>query len=155
MDLETARRFEEMIRRDGRYPPEAYEFLHRGLEHATRMVYGEKSPGEPGRASQQFGEGYQQADEPRHVTGQQLCEGLRQLAIKEWGPLAQAVLARWRIRGTRDFGEMVFLLVRLHFLGKQDSDHIENFDDVYDFNEAFGSYEITLDSGNDLSEADS
>ena len=128
MDLEALRRFEEAVRRDGRYAPEAFEFLHRGLEHTTRAIYGEES-----------------GDKPRHVTGQQLCEGLRELALQQWGPLAKTVLARWHIHNTRDFGEMVFLLVRLRMMGRQKSDCLDDFDKVYDFDEAFGSYEISFD----------
>jgi uncharacterized repeat protein (TIGR04138 family) len=129
MDTKTAEQIERAIRQDGRYPPEAYEFLHRGLAHATRAVYGDEAP-----------------EGPRHVSGQQLCEGLRRLALQTWGPLAPAVLRRWKIRTTRDFGEMVFLLIRLGLMGKQDADQIEDFDDVYDFAEAFDSYEIALDN---------
>jgi uncharacterized repeat protein (TIGR04138 family) len=129
METDPAERFEQAIREDGRYPPAAYEFLHRGLERATRMVYDEQAPGVP-----------------QHVSGQQLCEGLRALALESWGPLGQAVLARWNIRTTRDFGEMVFLLIRLGLMGKQESDRIEDFDNVYDFRKAFGTYEIPLDN---------
>ena len=71
--------------------------------------------------------------------------GLRALALEHWGPLAQAVLSSWNIRETRDFGEMVFLQIRMGLMGKQDSDQIEDFDDVYDFHEAFGTYEVPLD----------
>ncbi len=129
MGIGRARRIEQAIREDGRYPPEAFEFLQRGLEYATRMVYGADVP-----------------EGPRHVTGQQLCEGLRRLALETWGPLAPMVLRRWNIRTTRDFGEMVFLLVNMQLMGKQDSDRIEDFDDVYEFDEAFASYEIPTDT---------
>lgn len=128
MDTNTAERFEQVIREDGRYPPEAYEFLYRALEHTTRAVHGDPS-----------------SDEPRHVSGRQLCEGARVLAVEQWGALAPLVLRRWNIRGTRDFGEMVFLLVENGFMGRQDTDRIEDFDDVYDFHEAFGRYEIDLE----------
>jgi len=128
MDTDTAEHFARAIRQDGRYPPEAYEFLHRGLEYTTRMVYGG-----------------QEVAGPRHVSGQQLCEGLRRLALELWGPLAPLILRRWNINRTRDFGEMVYLLIDLGLMGKQDSDRIEDFDDVYDFDQAFGSYEIPLD----------
>jgi uncharacterized repeat protein (TIGR04138 family) len=129
METDPAKRFEQAIREDGRYPPAAYEFLHRGLERATRTVYDEPEPGTA-----------------QHVSGRQLCEGLRTLALESWGPLAQAVLASWNVRSTRDFGEMVFLLVRLELMGKQESDRIEDFDNVYSFREAFGSYQIHLDN---------
>lgn len=127
MDTDIARRLEEAIRSDGRYPPAAYELLHRGLAYTTRKVYGDL----PG-------------DAPRHVTGRQLCEGLRELAAHTWGPLAPLVLARWNIRRTRDFGEMVFLLVEMGLMGKQDSDRIEDFDDVYDIQTAFNDCPISL-----------
>ena len=128
MDTDTAKLVERAIRADGRYPPAAYEFLHYGLEFTTRMVH-----------DLDAGEG------PRHVSGQQLCEGLRALALERWGSLAPAVLSSWNIRRTRDFGEMVFLLIELGLMGKQESDHIEDFDNVYSFRQAFGHCEIPLD----------
>jgi uncharacterized repeat protein (TIGR04138 family) len=128
MDTDIAQRFERVIREDGRYPAAAFEFLHRGLEYTTRLRFAGEA-----------------AEGPRHVTGQQLCHGLRDFALETWGPLARTVLNGWNIQRTRDFGEMVFLLITLELMGKQDSDHIEDFDEVYDFNEAFGSYDIPLD----------
>ena len=81
----------------------------------------------------------------RHVTGQELCCALRELARERWGPLVREVLRSWNIYRTRDFGEMVFFMIELGLMGKQDSDNIADFDDVYDFNEAFGSYTPELD----------
>jgi len=127
MDLQTAQQVEQAIREDGRYPLEAYRFLQRGLERATEMVYGDAPSGGP-----------------RHVSGRQLCLALRDLARETWGMLAPLVLNRWNIYSTRDFGEMVFLLVRLGVLKKQESDCIEDFDDVYDFEEAFGDYAVPV-----------
>lgn len=118
----------QAIREDGRYPPEAYQFLHDGLEYTTRRVFGEQAP-----------------DESQHVSGQQLCEGLRDLALERWGALAKVVLGSWNIRRTRDFGEMVYFLIGLGLMGRQESDRIEDFDDVYDFDEAFDSYHIACD----------
>jgi uncharacterized repeat protein (TIGR04138 family) len=129
MVTDTLEQFGRRIREDGRYPAAAYEFLHRGLAYTTHAVYGSDPP--EGR---------------HHVTGQQLCKGLRALALESWGLLAGAVLRQWNIHRTRDFGEMVFLLIDLQLMGRQESDRIEDFDDVYDFDEAFGQYEIPLDS---------
>lgn len=129
MDQQTAEFFERTIRKDGRFPPVAYEFLHRGLERATQVVHGDLDPARP-----------------RHVSGRQLCEALRDLALERWGYLAGTVLDRWNIRRTRDFGEMVYFLVELGLMGRQDSDRIEDFDDVYELDEAFGDYEIPLDN---------
>lgn len=115
---------EEMARlilQDGRYPLEAFEFLHDALETAAKKVHGE-GPAEPGQ---------------RHVSGNQLCQSLRELAIQRWGPLAKTVLRRWRIRSTLDFGQMVYLLVNHDFMQKTPQDSLEDFRDVYDFEKAF------------------
>lgn len=127
MDAELAERVERAIRADGRYPPEAFEFLHQGLERATR---------------EQRAEGA--AERSGHVSGQELCIALRRLAVERWGPLAGAVLRSWNIRGTRDFGEMVYLMIEIGLMGKQDSDSIDDFNNVYDFREAFGRYRLEI-----------
>lgn len=75
--------------------------------------------------------------EPRHISGQELAEGCRDLALHRWGLMARSVLEYWGIASTRDLGEIVFALVELGVLVKQADDHIESFDDVYDFAEAF------------------
>lgn len=130
MDTTVVERFERAVRNDARYPMEAYEFLQRGLEFTATKTHGEC--------------GSDAENQNRHVSGQQLCEGLRVLAIRSWGPLARLVLERWQIRSTRDFGEMVFMLIRLQLMGRQESDTIEDFDHVYDFEQAFGRYQIPL-----------
>jgi uncharacterized repeat protein (TIGR04138 family) len=129
MDADLMERFERAVRADGRYAPEAFEFLQRGLELATRLKYGERAVGRS-----------------QHVTGQELCEALRRLALELWGPLAREVLRRWNINGTRDFGEMVYLMIDLELMGRQDSDDITDFDDVYDFGDVFSGYGISLDN---------
>ena len=110
-----------LILQDGRYSLGAFEFLHNGLETVVQRIHGDK-PSEPGQ---------------RHVTGAELCRGLRDLAIERWGPLARAVLRRWRINTTMDFGHMVYLLVNNGFMHKTEEDSVEDFRDVFDFEEAF------------------
>ncbi|MGE3181651.1 MAG: Minf_1886 family protein [Phycisphaerae bacterium] len=130
-------RLERAVLEDGRYPLPAFEFLNKGLQHATQLAHGQLS--------------FMQ-DAPQHVSGQALCLALEQVAKQLWGGMALAVLHSWNIRRTRDFGEMVFLLVKLELLGTQDSDRIEDFDDVYDFRERFGSYRIALDAADEKAE---
>ncbi len=124
IDVEKIRR--ELLE-DGRYPLDAYEFVRQGLGLAVRMFHGDDP------------------DEPRHVTGQQLCEALRRLALQRWGLLAPAVLRTWHIYTTRDFGEIVFKLVELGMLGKQDSDRIEDFDDLYRIEAIADDYRIPVE----------
>ena len=124
LDLQT------IARQDGRYPPEAYEFLHQGLKRAIQQRYG----AQPGR-------------EPKNVTGQEICWALRDLAFKEWGLLATTVLARWNISETMDFGNILYVLIdkKAFGYGKSADDHIDHFHEVYDFRQAFsGSHAFEL-----------
>lgn len=117
---------EEIATEVGKYPVEAYEFLRHGLQYTARRVHGDGKP----RAA-------------RHVNGRQLCEGLREYALKRWGLMARAVLARWGITRTEDFGRMVFALVEHGWLARSEEDSIEDFSGVYDFATAFdGAYRI-------------
>lgn len=75
--------------------------------------------------------------EARHITGRELAEGCRDLAIERWGLMARSVLDFWGIRSTRDFGAIVFALVECGVLVKQDDDSMDDFDHVYDFGDAF------------------
>ncbi|MHC4294867.1 MAG: Minf_1886 family protein [Planctomycetota bacterium] len=113
---------EEVILADGRYPPEAYAFLHDGLSRAAKQVHGVAAP----------------TSGEHHVTGQEICEAIRELAIERWGMMARTVLAKWNIRRTIDFGNMVYLMISHGFMHKTEEDSLEDFHDVYDFDEAFG-----------------
>jgi uncharacterized repeat protein (TIGR04138 family) len=83
-------------------------------------------------------------DEPeRHVTGQQLCEAMRRYAHEQYGYLAKQVLNHWGVTSTSDFGEIVFNLIEIGQMKKTTDDRREDFDDVFDFEEAFQrSYQI-------------
>jgi len=104
--------------RDSRYLPEAYFFLHEGLMRTLKKIQAAEK-------------------KPRQISGAELADGLREYALKQFGPLALTVLGRWGIRTTRDFGELVFILLDAGLLGKTDEDRIEDFDDLYSFEEAF------------------
>lgn len=73
----------------------------------------------------------------RHISGRELAEGVRDVALERFGLLARAVLGHWGIHRTEDVGEIVFALVENGLLVKQDEDRIEDFRDVYDFEEVF------------------
>lgn len=76
-------------------------------------------------------------DRPRHISGRELTEGVRLLALERFGPLARTVLEHWGIRQTEDVGDIVFHLVDYGVLKKQDEDSPEDFRAVFDFEEAF------------------
>ena len=74
---------------------------------------------------------------PRHISGQELADGVRRLALERFGPMARMVLEHWGIHATEDVGGVVFALVEQGILIKQDGDRPEDFADVFDFEEAF------------------
>jgi len=77
--------------------------------------------------------------EPRHITGRELVEGVRVLAVEKFGPMARTVLEHWGIHETGDVGDAVFALVEVGVLIKQDDDSRADFEGVFDFDEAFRS----------------
>lgn len=110
--LEAA--FEKIGQRDGRYHERGLLFMLAALEYAQGKL--------PVR---------------RHLSGTELAWACRDFALEQFGLLAPTVLAHWGIRGTEDFGRIVFLLIDVGLLARQPSDKIEDFDRVYDFAEAF------------------
>lgn len=76
-------------------------------------------------------------DSPRHISGAELADGVRSLAIDRFGPMARTVLEHWGVESTRDLGEIVFALVDCGVLIKQDEDSLDDFEGVFDFEEAF------------------
>jgi uncharacterized repeat protein (TIGR04138 family) len=79
----------------------------------------------------------QQLPEPRHISGRELAGGVRDLAVERFGPMARTVLEHWGIRVTLDVGAIVFALVDHGILIRQDEDRLEDFADVFDFEDAF------------------
>ena len=75
--------------------------------------------------------------ERRHLSGRELLEGCRALAIDRYGLLARTVLEYWGVSTTSDFGDVVFALVDLGLLQSQPTDTREEFADVFDFEDAF------------------
>jgi uncharacterized repeat protein (TIGR04138 family) len=78
--------------------------------------------------------------EPRHISGRELSEGARDLALARWGPLARSVLEYWGIRSTRDLGEIVFALVECGVLVRREEDSKADFDELFDFRESFDEH---------------
>ena len=107
--------------KDPRYAADAYYFLRESLDYTSKALAREQ------RASNQ----------PRHVTGQELCQGVREYALQEFGPLASLVLTTWGLHTTADIGEIVYNLIETGKLGKSEQDRKSDFTSVYDFEDAF------------------
>jgi uncharacterized repeat protein (TIGR04138 family) len=81
----------------------------------------------------------QELPEPRHISGRELVEGVRVLAVEKFGPMARTVLEHWGIHETGDVGDIVFALVDAGVLIKQEQDTRADFEGVFEFDEAFRS----------------
>ncbi len=111
----------DLLQQDQRYHIEAYQFVRDALQYAQEIM----------KLSTTGVEGEQ------HVSGQQLCEAIRQFALEQFGFMAKTVLNSWGVYTTADFGEIVYNLIRIKHMKKSDADRREDFDDVYDFANAF------------------
>lgn len=131
----------ELLERDKRYKFDAYVFVFEALKYAQqRLDLGSSY------APEEYDEDEDLDDQvEHHVTGQELCEAIRQYALEEYGLVAQIVLADWGVHSTSDFGEIVFNLINIQKMKKTEQDRREDFDDVYDFDEAFRrGFQITM-----------
>ncbi len=75
----------------------------------------------------------QRLPERRHLTGQELAVGCRDLALERYGVLARMVLEHWGVRAAADLGEIVFTLVETGLLMSQPGDSKDDFIDAFDF----------------------
>ena len=115
---------EAIVARDPRFESDAYLFVRDALDFTTK---GQRRKPSTSAATT--------ADS--HVSGQQLLEGVRLYAIKQYGPMAFTVFEHWRVRCCEDIGAIVFNLIEAKVFGKTDHDTLEDFGGGYDFEEAF------------------
>ena len=104
----------DVIRKDPRFPADAYRFLFEALRHTV--------------------DGLPKA---RHVDGHELLDGFRDYALRQFGGMARTVFRQWNIHRTEDVGDMVFNLVDANLMGRTQNDTKEDFTRGYDFEIAF------------------
>lgn len=119
--------WDDLCKMAGPYPLEAFEFVSEGLGFTVEQI-------ESARLEEEWG--FVGMEGP-HVSGQELCLGLRDFAIKQYGLLAPMVLRHWNVNQTVDFGRIVFAMIDFGLMKKNDSDSIEDFQGVFEFDEAF------------------
>ena len=110
----------EQLAAETGFAPEAFIFVQQSLGIVAERIHGAK----PKAAN-------------RHVSGQQLSMGLRDVAHETWGQLAGVVLNRWGIYSTLDFGRIVYAMIDAGFMAKTADDSLDDFRNVYDFKAAF------------------
>ncbi len=120
---------QQVFQAAGGYSPACFPFIRDGLAYTSQSIHGQAED----QATLDMG----LVDDSRHVDGTQLCLGLREYAINRYGLLAKSVLNKWGIYETRDFGNIIFALVEANLMRTTDEDCIEDFDNVFDFDEEF------------------
>ena len=113
-DADVYEKIERIVELDSRYKVAAYAFVLLALNYTLAKL-----------------------ERRRHVTGKELLQGIREFGIAQYGPMAKTVFNYWGVSATRDFGEIVFSLVEHKLLGKTEEDKIEDFVDIYDFEDEF------------------
>ena len=121
MAEEIKKNLEQIAALDSRYSIGMIKFVHHGLGLTVEQLHGDV------------------AEELRspHITGRELCLSLANLGVKNWGRLAKVVLNYGGIKTTRDFGEIVYLLIRHNWMCARPEDSIEDFDNIYNFENVF------------------
>lgn len=109
----------KIVESDPRYHRDAYSFLREALEFTQKLI---------SRSNK---------NQVRHITGQELLNGIREYALLSFGPMTPTVFEQWGIRSCEDFGHMVFAMVENNLLRKQEQDSPTDFKNGYSFDEAF------------------
>ena len=105
---------DDITEKDQRYREDAYAFVMEALNYTQKRF-----------------------KRVKHVSGDELLEGMRELLMERFGPMTMLVLAYWGVQSTDDFGNIVFNLVSHKLLNKADEDTLEVFRNRYDFTEVF------------------
>ena len=104
--------YTEILKKDDRYDSRAYDFVLEVIHFASTDAKG-------------------------HVTGQELLNYFRDMALDAYGPLTYTVLNDWGVRCCEDVGAIVFNLYDAKRIGKTDSESPEDFVGGFNFKHEF------------------
>jgi uncharacterized repeat protein (TIGR04138 family) len=109
------------VTRSSSYHPNAFKFVYSALRFTQEQLGRD-------RRSEVSG----------HITGPELLEGLRKLALQHFGMLSISVFRNWGVTSTADFGHIVFEMIEAGEMRRTPHDQLSDFFDIYDFEKAFG-----------------
>lgn len=101
-----------------RYPAEAFVFLIQGIRFSEGHIRHER---------QSLGS----------LDAVDLSWCLHDFAVYRFAEGARSQLESWNIRGTRDFGHLVFRLVEIGEMRTDKGDSINDYADIFEFSEEF------------------
>lgn len=113
-----------IVKEDPRYSKNAYLFLQKALNFTI-----DKERKRQGKVVTKVSK--------RHVSGQELLDGIREYALEQYGPMTHFILTSWGINRCEDFGEMVFNLIEYGVFSKNEQDSRDDFASIYSFEDAF------------------
>jgi uncharacterized repeat protein (TIGR04138 family) len=111
-----------ILLKDSRYRRDAYLLVRDALDYTKKSL--SRREGVP-------------LSDSEHVSGQELLSGMREYVLAQFGPMAITVLEEWGINRCEDFGEIVFNIVEAGLFSKTDTDSRTDFQNGYDFDDAF------------------
>lgn len=116
-----------------KYHTDAYRFVDSALRFTQKRL--DRIP----KSEEDFDE------EAAHISGPELLDGVRELALQEFGLMTIPVFRHWGVRSTDDFGRIVFDFIERGAMRKTERDQVTDFFAVYDFDEVFdASYRVDL-----------
>ncbi len=106
---------EDIVQKNGCYPREAYILVNKALLFTRKKMKRSMV----------------------HVSGQELAFGFKDFMNEEYGPMAPFVLEKLNIQETLDIGRIVYIMIEHGLMRKEKEDRLEDFEDAYDFKDAF------------------
>lgn len=107
-NLEFYNTVKKILLKDSRYAFDSYEFINDAVIFTVKLFEQEKG-------------------KTRHVTGVELLVGVKEFAIKKFGPMAYEIFQEWGIRDGMSVGNIVFNMLDYGLLSKTEKDSIEDF----------------------------
>lgn len=115
-NLEFYNTVKKILLKDGRYALDAYEFINDAVIFTVKLFEQEKG-------------------KSRHVTGVELLIGVKEFAVKKFGPMSYEIFQEWGIVDGMSVGNIVFNMLDYGLLSKTDRDSIEDFRVDFNFEE--------------------
>ncbi|MEI8344840.1 MAG: Minf_1886 family protein [Candidatus Omnitrophota bacterium] len=117
-NIEFTDRVRCIVERDGRFGPDSYLFVMQALDGVMREL-----------------------PQARHISAQELLNGISLEARRQFGPMSQTVFGFWGIHESLDFGHVVFNMVGEGILSRRETDALEDFKSDLFFERLFDASE--------------
>jgi uncharacterized repeat protein (TIGR04138 family) len=120
MSIKFRETVEKIVEKNPEYPPDAYEFINLAVSYTSEKLgrYREKDAGK------------------RHMSAEELLEGIVEYALREFGPMAEAVMKSWNLDSPGAIGKIVFYMIEGKLLRASENDTISDFELDYDIDRA-------------------